>query len=139
MQATADVSSLPGMGSGLVHVTANGKDRMRLDAQMSHSVQGGDRAAALIVNVSQSLLGSTGHLHVELAANVSTEKSENPLEFELCVKSLHSLLYELLDSVVPLPVCLCVASLNRDTRLCTLRSKGCCGAAEVSSWLFLET
>lgn len=79
VQAGADVSSLPGRGSSSVHVKANGKDRMRLNAQMSHSVQGGDRAAALTVNVSQSLLGSTAHLHVELAANVSAEKSEFPL------------------------------------------------------------
>lgn len=79
MQAGADVSSLPGRGSGLVHVKANGKDRMRLDAQMSHSAHGGGRAAALTVNVSQSLLGPTAHLHVELAANVSAEKSEFPL------------------------------------------------------------
>lgn len=141
MQAGADVSSLPGRGSGSVHVKANGKDRMRLDAQMSHSVRGGDRAAALTVNVSQSLLGSNTNMHAELAANVSTEKSDSPLYFGLCV-CLFSCCYVnsgVLLSHLPPPVCLYVASINRDTRLCSPRSKGCFEAAEVSSWQRLET
>lgn len=79
VQAGADVSSVPGRGSGSLRVRADGKDRMRLEAQMSHSIQGGDRAAALTVNMSQSLLGPAAQLHLHLAANVSAEKSELPL------------------------------------------------------------
>lgn len=141
MQAGADASSFAGRRSGSLHVKANGKDRMRLDAQMSHSVRGGDRAAALTLNVSQSLLGSTAHLHVELAANASAEKSEFPLSFALCVSPsarCHMNSW-ILSFLLPPPVCLYVASINRDMRFCSLRSKGRLEAAGVSSWLCLET
>lgn len=144
VQAGADVSSVPGRGSGSVHMKADGKDRMRLDAQMSHSVQGGDRAAALTVNVSQSLLGSAAHLHVELAANVSAEKSEPPLHFGLCLTLSTCCRCVCMNSwillfLLPPPVCLYMASINRDMRFCSLRSKGPFEAAGVSSWLCLET
>lgn len=75
VQAGADVSSVPGRGSGLVRVRADGKDMIRLDAQTSHSLQSGDRAVGLAVNVSQSLVGPGTDLHVNMAANMSLEKS----------------------------------------------------------------
>lgn len=62
-----------------MHVRADGKDRMKLDAQTSHSLQSGDRAVGLTVNVSQSLLGPATDLHVNMAANMSLEKSVHML------------------------------------------------------------
>ncbi|KAK1879652.1 hypothetical protein KUDE01_027769, partial [Dissostichus eleginoides] len=73
VQATADVSAVRGTGSSSVHVRADGKDRVKLDAQMSHSFQRGERAMGLTVNVSQSLLPSASDLHVNMAANMSSD------------------------------------------------------------------
>ncbi|KAK5918982.1 hypothetical protein CgunFtcFv8_022916 [Champsocephalus gunnari] len=73
VQATADVSAVCGTGSSSVHVRADGKDRVKLDAQMSHSFQRGERAMGLTVNVSQSLLPSATDLHVTMAANMSSD------------------------------------------------------------------
>lgn len=56
-------------------VRADGKDRVKLDAQTSHSLQSGHRAVGLTVNVSQSLLGPATDLHMNMAANMSLEKS----------------------------------------------------------------
>ena len=74
VQATADVSAVRGTGSSSVHVRADGKDRVKLDAQMSHSFQRGERAMGLTVNVSQSLLPSATDLHVNMAANMFSDR-----------------------------------------------------------------
>ncbi|TKS80112.1 putative uncharacterized protein LOC400499 [Collichthys lucidus] len=72
VKATADISTVAGRGSSSVHVRADGKDRVKLDAQMSHILQRGERAVTLTVNVSQSLLPSATDLHVNMAANMSS-------------------------------------------------------------------
>ncbi|XP_054870047.1 uncharacterized protein LOC111586552 isoform X2 [Amphiprion ocellaris] len=73
VKATADVSTVPGKGSSSVYVKADGKDRMVLNAQASHFLQGADRAVGLRLNFSQSLLPSATELHVNLAANMSSD------------------------------------------------------------------
>ncbi|XP_037642433.1 uncharacterized protein LOC119498040 [Sebastes umbrosus] len=73
VKAAADIFAVAGAGSSLVHVRADGKDRVKLDAKMSHSFQRGDRAVGLRVNVSQSLLPSATDLHVNMAANMSSD------------------------------------------------------------------
>ncbi|XP_045907286.1 uncharacterized protein LOC123972095 isoform X3 [Micropterus dolomieu] len=73
VKATADISIVAGRGSSSVHVRADGKDRVKLDAQMSHSLQRGDRAVALRVNLSQILLHSANDLDVNMAANMSSD------------------------------------------------------------------
>lgn len=74
VKANADISTVAGRGSSSVHVRADGKDRVKLDAQVSHSLQRGDRAVGLRVNVSQSLLPSATDLHVNMAANMSADR-----------------------------------------------------------------
>ncbi|XP_068456308.1 uncharacterized protein [Clinocottus analis] len=71
VKATADV--VAGTGSSSVHVRADGKDRVKLNAQISHTFQRGDRAVGLKVNVSQSLLPSATDMHVIMAANMSSD------------------------------------------------------------------
>ncbi|XP_063741936.1 uncharacterized protein LOC134865985 [Eleginops maclovinus] len=73
VKATAEVSAVAGTGSSSVHVRADGKDRVKLDAQMSHSFQRGDRTVGLRVNVSQSLLPSATDLQVNMTANMSSD------------------------------------------------------------------
>ncbi|XP_037837860.1 uncharacterized protein LOC108248532 [Kryptolebias marmoratus] len=72
VKATAD-TSVDGKGSSTVYLRADGKDRVRLDAQMSHSIKTGDRALGLRVNVSQSLLPAVSDLHLNMAANMSSD------------------------------------------------------------------
>uniref|UniRef100_UPI0037E98E19 uncharacterized protein n=1 Tax=Semicossyphus pulcher TaxID=241346 RepID=UPI0037E98E19 len=73
VKAAADISTVAGRGSSSVHVRADGKDRVKLDAQMSHSLFMGNRALGLRVNISQSLLPSATDLHVNMAANMSSD------------------------------------------------------------------
>ncbi|XP_071348305.1 uncharacterized protein [Trachinotus anak] len=73
VKATADISAVAGKGSSLVHVKADGKDRVKLDAQMTHSLQKEHRAVGLRMNLSQSLLPSATDLHVNMAANMSSD------------------------------------------------------------------
>ncbi|XP_070830189.1 uncharacterized protein [Chaetodon trifascialis] len=73
VKATANISPVAGRGSSSVHVRADGKDRVKLDAQVSHSLQRGDRAMGLTVNISQSLLPSATDLHANMAANMSSD------------------------------------------------------------------
>ncbi|XP_037314999.2 uncharacterized protein LOC119209652 [Pungitius pungitius] len=73
-KATADLFAAAGTGSSSVHVRADGKDTVKLNAQMSHTFQGGDRAVGLKVNVSQSLLPSATDMHVNMAANMSPDR-----------------------------------------------------------------
>lgn len=81
VKATADIFTVAGRGSSSVHVRADGKDRVKLDARMSHFLQRGDRAVGLVVNVSQSLLPSATDLHVNMAANISSDKWVPPVVF----------------------------------------------------------
>ncbi|XP_051279537.1 uncharacterized protein LOC127375918 isoform X2 [Dicentrarchus labrax] len=73
VKATADISTVAGRRSSSVHVRADGKDRVKVDAQMSHSLQREDRSVGLRVNISQSLLPSATELHVNMAANMSSD------------------------------------------------------------------
>ncbi|KAF7669802.1 hypothetical protein LDENG_00124500 [Lucifuga dentata] len=72
-KASADISTLAGGGSSSVCVRADGKDRLLLDVQMSHSLQRGNRAVGLRVNFSQSLLPAATDLHLNMAANISSD------------------------------------------------------------------
>ncbi|XP_042353477.1 uncharacterized protein LOC121951275 [Plectropomus leopardus] len=73
VKATADIFAVAGTGSSSVHVRADGKDRVKLDTQMSHSFHRGHRAVGLRMNVSQSLLPSATDLHVNMVANMSSD------------------------------------------------------------------
>eukprot|EP00064_Thunnus_orientalis_P014659 superscaffoldBa00002579_g14706 len=72
-KATADISTGSGIGSTSVRVRADGKDRVMLDAQMSHSLQHGDRAMGLRLNLSQSFLPAVTDMYVNMAANMSSD------------------------------------------------------------------
>lgn len=74
MKATADIATAPGKGSSSVRVKADGKDRVMLNAQMSHSLQGGDKAVGLMLNLSQSLLPAATDLHLDMVANMSSDR-----------------------------------------------------------------
>lgn len=78
VRATADISTEAGRGSSSVSVRADGKDRVKLDAQVSHSLQRGERTVGLRVNVSQSLLHSPTDLHVNMSANMSSDRCVDP-------------------------------------------------------------
>nr|XP_057943014.1 uncharacterized protein LOC131138235 isoform X3 [Doryrhamphus excisus] len=70
-KAATDISTLAGRGSSFIQMKADGKDKLMLDAKMSHSYLWGDRAVALRLNLSQSLLHGLDDLHVKMAANMS--------------------------------------------------------------------
>ncbi|XP_061587435.1 uncharacterized protein LOC133452232 [Cololabis saira] len=72
VRAAADVS-VPGRGSSTVHVSADGKDRVMLNAQVSHILVRSDRAVGLRLNLSQSLLPAAADLHLNLAANTTSD------------------------------------------------------------------
>lgn len=74
MKASADMSMVTGKGSSWVHVRADGKDKLKLNADMSHYMQKGDRAVGLRLNLSQSLLPTATDLHVNIAGNVSSDR-----------------------------------------------------------------
>jgi hypothetical protein len=59
-----------GRGFSGIHVVADGKDRARLGAKLSHSLSGGDRAVGLKLNLSQSLF-PRADLALKLTANLS--------------------------------------------------------------------
>nr|XP_020442398.1 uncharacterized protein LOC109951951 [Monopterus albus] len=73
VKATADMYTVPGKGSSSVYVRTDGKDRVNLDAQLSHFLQREDRAVGLRVNLSQSLLTTASNLHLNMAANMSSD------------------------------------------------------------------
>ncbi|XP_035489892.2 uncharacterized protein LOC118310747 isoform X2 [Scophthalmus maximus] len=73
VKASVDISRVAGKGSSSVHVRADGKDRVRLEAQMAHSLQRELRAVGLRMNLSQSLLPTATDLHVNMAANMSSD------------------------------------------------------------------
>lgn len=74
MKASADMSMVTGKGSSSVRVRADGKDKLKLNADMSHYMQKGDRAVGLRLNLSQSLLPTATDLHVNIAGNVSSDR-----------------------------------------------------------------
>lgn len=78
MKASVDISRVAGKGSSSVHVRADGKDRVRLEAQMAHSLQRELSAVGLRMNLSQSLLPTATDLHVNMAANMSSDRSVSP-------------------------------------------------------------
>lgn len=86
MKATADLYSVSGKGSSSVHVRADGKDRVKLDAQMSHFHQREDRAVGLRMNLSQSLLTVATDLHLNVAVNMSSDRCAQPLYFNTSAK-----------------------------------------------------
>ena len=57
-----------------MRVRADGKDRVLLEAQLSHSLQGEDRAMGLRLDLSQSLLPTPTDLRLDMAANVSSHR-----------------------------------------------------------------
>lgn len=73
--------SVSGKGSSSVHVRADGKDRVKLDAQMSHLHQGEDRAVGLRMNLSQSLVPVATDLHLNMTVNMSSERCAHLLYF----------------------------------------------------------
>lgn len=74
MKADADVSAAAGQASSSVQVRADGMDRVKLDASTFRFLQRGNSSAGLTVNISQSLLPSASDLHLNMAANTSSEK-----------------------------------------------------------------
>lgn len=74
MRATAEISTAAGRVSSTMDVRADGKDRVKLDAQMFHFRGRGHRAVGIMTNVSQSLLPTATNLHVNMAANMSSDK-----------------------------------------------------------------
>ncbi|CAB1444060.1 unnamed protein product [Pleuronectes platessa] len=73
VKATTDMSTLAGKGSSLVHVRADGKERVKLGVLISHSLQGEHRAVGLRMNLSQSLLPTAVELLLDVAANMSSD------------------------------------------------------------------
>lgn len=58
-----------------MHVKADGKNKVKLDAKVNHSFKKGDhKAVELRMNVSQSLLPATTDLHINMAANMSSDR-----------------------------------------------------------------
>ncbi|XP_026169161.1 uncharacterized protein LOC113134139 [Mastacembelus armatus] len=72
VKAAADMHTVPGKGNSFIHVRADGKDRVKLDVQMSHFLKREDRAVRLRMNLSQSLLPVANNLHVNMAASMSS-------------------------------------------------------------------
>ena len=62
-----------GRGHSALHVVADGKDRARLGARLSHSLSGGERALGLRLNLSQSLVPGA-HLALQLTAQLSEHR-----------------------------------------------------------------
>lgn len=69
-----DVSAAAGQASSSVQVRADGTDRVKLDASTFHFLQRGNSSVGLTVNISQSLLPSVSDLHLNMAANTSSDK-----------------------------------------------------------------
>ncbi|XP_037131472.1 uncharacterized protein LOC119136818 isoform X1 [Syngnathus acus] len=66
-KSTADMSR----GISSIRVTADGQDKLMLDAQISHLLLQEDKSVLLRLNLSQSLLHGLTDLHVKMAANTS--------------------------------------------------------------------
>ncbi|KAF3699111.1 putative uncharacterized protein LOC400499 [Channa argus] len=69
MKATADMCK----GSSSVQVRADGKERVKMDTQISHFHQRENKTVGLRMNVSQSLLPVATDLHLNMAANMSSD------------------------------------------------------------------
>lgn len=82
VKATVDISTVAGKGSSSAHVRADGKDRVKLDAEMAHSLQREHRTMGLRINLSQSLLPSSTDLHVNMTANMSSDRCVYPPVFQ---------------------------------------------------------
>lgn len=67
-------TSMAGRGSSSVYLRTDGKVKVMLDAQMSHSMKRGDRALGLRLNLTQSLLPAVSGLQLNMAANMSSDR-----------------------------------------------------------------
>lgn len=74
IRANADVALAAGQASSSLQVRADGTDRVKLDASMFRFLQRGNSSVGLAVNISQSLLPSASDLHLNMAANMSSER-----------------------------------------------------------------
>lgn len=68
-------TSVSGKRSSTVFLKTDGGGRVTLDAQMSHSIRRGHRALGLRLNLAQNLLPSVPVLHLNMAANMSSDRS----------------------------------------------------------------
>lgn len=125
------MSMVPGEGSSSVCVRADGKDRLKLNAQMSHLMQKGDRAVGLRLNVSQSLLPATNDLHVDVAGNMSSDRlvSYDLLFYfnilcNLTISNKNALSFDPSVLLLPPPVSFYGAPSHRECRFCWPSSKG---------------
>ncbi|XP_041659525.1 uncharacterized protein LOC121520216 [Cheilinus undulatus] len=73
VKAATHIATVAGGGSSSVIVWADGKEKVNLYAHLSHSLHHGDRAVELRLNVSQSLLPFSTNLHVNMAANMTSD------------------------------------------------------------------
>nr|XP_043895928.1 uncharacterized protein LOC122778275 [Solea senegalensis] len=73
VKATAD--TVAGEGRSVVHVKADGKDRVKLHAQMSHSHRREHRAVGLRMNLSQNLLPTATELSINMDTNISSDSA----------------------------------------------------------------
>lgn len=67
---------------------ADGKDRVRLDVQMSQSLQREHRAVGLRMNLSQSLMPMATDLHVNMAANMTSDRYPAVKDIHFEVRSM---------------------------------------------------
>ncbi|KAJ3594613.1 hypothetical protein NHX12_003920 [Muraenolepis orangiensis] len=75
VHATVNPSLASGRGWSSIRVVADGKDRARLGAQLSHSLRAGDRAVGLRLNFSQSLVpGAAADLTLNVTAGLSADR-----------------------------------------------------------------
>lgn len=108
--------SVSGKGSSSVHVKADGKDRVKLDAQMSHTHQREARVVGLKLNLSQSLLPLATDLHLNMAVNMSSDRCAHPLYFNTDKQCC--LTFGLIWMCFLLLAFLCIACIHRDMRPC---------------------
>ncbi|XP_019733519.1 apolipophorins isoform X1 [Hippocampus comes] len=73
-KATANLSTPAGRGSSSICVKADGRDKLILDAQVSHLFLQEDKSVLLGLNFSQSLLPKLTDLHVKMAAHMSRQR-----------------------------------------------------------------
>ncbi|XP_030016477.1 uncharacterized protein LOC115437389 [Sphaeramia orbicularis] len=73
LEAKATADMFAGGGRSSVRLRADGKDRVKMDAQMTHSMHQGERTLGLKMNLSQSLMPSATELHLDMGANMSSE------------------------------------------------------------------
>lgn len=73
-KASATLSPPAGRGSSSICVKADGRDKLRLDARLSHLVLREEQSVLLGLNLSQSLLPRLTDLRVKMAAHTSGQR-----------------------------------------------------------------